>query len=185
MTVVENVCQVILHVNARLQPMHRFELEDALQMILEKMQLGNVAGGGTCQMQTGEISFCEIEVELSGDMDAIAKLAEIVNRLGVPKGSELQYEGGSCAVGSQEGLALYLNGTDLPEEVYRTCDINYVIEQINQLMSGSGQMYSYWQGPKETALYCYGTSYEEMYSVIKDFCAEYPLCQQCRICQIA
>lgn len=36
-----------LKLNARLQPIHRFELEDALQEVLEGKRLGEVTGGGT------------------------------------------------------------------------------------------------------------------------------------------
>ena len=44
-----------LNLNSRLQPMHRHDLEDALQEILEKGKLGEVTGGGTLQNpQTGD-----------------------------------------------------------------------------------------------------------------------------------
>lgn len=39
--------QLVLHLNARFQPKHRFELEDALQEILQKNQAGEITGGGT------------------------------------------------------------------------------------------------------------------------------------------
>lgn len=39
-------------------------------------------------------------------------------------------------VGTLEGLAYYLNGAELPKEVYETCDINYVIDQMEQAMKG-------------------------------------------------
>ena len=55
-----------LNLNSRLQPMHRHDLEDALQEILEKGKLGEVTGGGTLQRQTGEIVSCDIEIHLNG-----------------------------------------------------------------------------------------------------------------------
>ena len=53
--------ELTLNLNSRLQPMHRHDLEDALQEILEKINLGEVMGGGTLQNpQTGEIESCDI-----------------------------------------------------------------------------------------------------------------------------
>ena len=88
-------------------------------------------------------------------------------------------------MGQQEGLALYLNGTDLPDEVYQNCDANVMIDHLVRLMDGIGSYYSHWVGPTETALYFYGTSYEGMLAAIRDFLDEYPLCQRCQVVQIA
>ena len=60
--IIENM-DLTLNLNSRLQPMHRHDLEDALQEILEKINLGEVMGGGTLQNpQTGEIESCDIEI---------------------------------------------------------------------------------------------------------------------------
>lgn len=56
-----------LKLNARFQPKHRFELEDALQEILEKEQAGEVTGGGTAQNPNGEIAYCDIDIYLTED----------------------------------------------------------------------------------------------------------------------
>lgn len=54
-----------MNLNSRLQPMHRHDLEDALQGILEKVNLGEVMGGGTLlNPETGEIVSCDIEIHL-------------------------------------------------------------------------------------------------------------------------
>lgn len=37
--------ELVLNLNLRLQPMHRHHLEDELQEILEKEELGEVTGG--------------------------------------------------------------------------------------------------------------------------------------------
>ena len=53
--------ELTLNLNSRLQPMHRHDLEDALQGILEKLNLGEVMGGGTLlNPETGEIVSCDI-----------------------------------------------------------------------------------------------------------------------------
>ena len=175
-----------LKLNARFQPVHRFELEDALQEILEKKQLGEVTGGGTAQNPDGEIAYCDIEIHLTNDsQDSIKWLADLLNNIGIPKGSVLQGIEPAIEVGTLEGLAYYSNGAELPAEVYKTCDINYVIEQMEQAMKGIGRMYSYWEGNVYTALYFYGSSFEEMKKKIEPFIASYPLCQKSRIEQIA
>lgn len=175
-----------LKLNARFQPKHRFELEDALQEILEKKGVGEVTGGGTAQKPDGEIAYCDIEIHLfQNDMSQIEWLAALLNKIGIPKGSFLQGIKPEIEVGTLEGLAYYSNGRDLPKEVYQTCDINYVIEQMEKAMDGIGRMYSYWEGNTYTALYFYGTSFLEMKEKIEPFIAEYPLCQKCRIEQIA
>ena len=175
-----------LKLNARFQPVHRFELEDALQEILEKEQLGEVTGGGTAQNPDGEITYCHIEIYLANDnSDSVNWLVDLLNRIGIPKGSVLQGIEPEIEVGTLEGLAFYSNGADLPEEVYKTCDINYVIEQMELAMKGIGRMYSYWEGNTHTALYFYGSSYAEMKKKIEPFVASYPLCQKSRMEQIA
>lgn len=180
------LCPVTIHLNARFQPKHRFELEDVLQDVLEQKKLGTVDGGGTLQSATGEIMSCDIEVMLKDtNQDTMSALCGILNRFGIPKGSQLIFTGQKTEIGLQEGLAIYLNGTDLPKEVYRTCDINYVIDRIDQLLADTGRMYSYWEGQKETALYYYGESCEKMLARIQPFLDTYPLLAKCRVSRIS
>ena len=65
-----------------------------------------------------------------------------------------------------EGLAVYLNGTDLPDEVYATSDVNELIAGMHGSLGDEGRMQSYWQGPRETALYLYGSSAARMSDLI-------------------
>ena len=180
--------EVVLKLNARLQPMHRHELEDAIQGVLEKEQMGEVTGGGTVQNPDGEIVSCDIDIHLAGDKwDHVSFLVNLLNRLGIPNGSALlgidrKFR---VEVGTLEGLAFYVNGTDLPDEIYESCDINHVIEQMESAMNGIGRFYSYWEGNEWTALYFYGVSFVEMKQKIEPFIASYPLCQKSRIEQIA
>ena len=180
--------EVVLKLNARLQPMRRHELEDAIQGVLEKEQMGEVTGGGTVQNPDGEIVSCDIDIHLAGDKwDHVSFLVNLLNRLGIPNGSALlgidrKFR---VEVGTLEGLAFYVNGTDLPDEIYESCDINHVIEQMESAMNGIGRFYSYWEGNEWTALYFYGVSFVEMKQKIEPFIASYPLCQKSRIEQIA
>jgi hypothetical protein len=108
---------------------------------------------------------------------------------GAPRGSKLTFEidGNKTEVpfGKLEGLGIYFNGTDLPDEVYQSCDINYVFDEINRRIGDRGSIQGHWQGPTETALYLYGSSVEEMKNAIAGFIAEYPLCQKARMEPIA
>lgn len=44
-----------LKLNARFQPKHRFELEDALQEILENKQLGEITGAVRLKIPMGKL----------------------------------------------------------------------------------------------------------------------------------
>ena len=88
-------------------------------------------------------------------------------------------------IGSFEGLAIYLSGTELPDEVYEKCDVNVVVESIEDILDDNGLMLSHMDGAQDTALYFYGFSFEEMKEAITPFLNEYPLCKGCRVVQIA
>ncbi|NOK01873.1 MULTISPECIES: hypothetical protein [Myxococcus] len=180
---------IVLALNARLQPMHRAELEDAFDEVAETLGLGaRVTGGGTLMAPDGEIERCDIDIELDDYSRELAeKVAAVVGEMLAPKGSEviLPDDEGSIPFGSDEGLGLYLNGTDLPAEVYASCDSNHVHDECERLLGEEGMIHSYWQGPTETAFYMYGRSYEEMLARISGFLAEYPLCQKCRVVRLA
>jgi len=87
--------------------------------------------------------------------------------------------------GKHEGLAVYLNGTELPDRVYQECDSNHVYEEFKRLLGSMGKVHSTWEGPRETAFYLYGKSFQEMHSRIDRFLRSYPLCQKARVTQIA
>lgn len=177
--------QLILHLNARFQPKHRFELEDALQEIFEKNSAGEITGGGTSLKANGEIDSCDIEINFFDDEKSLEWLVNLLNTIGIPKGSVLQGVEPPINVGVLEGLAIYMNGTDLAEEIYKSCDINYAIEQLEQSIDGIGRMYSYRELNEFTALYFYGTSFSAMKEKMNSFILSYPLCQKCRVEQIA
>ena len=59
------------------------------------------------QQATGEIEFCDIEILLKdNNMENVDKLLQIIDRIGVPKGSFLLGDGFEQSVGTLEGLAL-------------------------------------------------------------------------------
>jgi hypothetical protein len=55
-------------------------------------------------------------------------------------------------------MAIYLNGTELADDVYANSDGNAVDTAPNESLGPEGTVQSYWDGPRETALYPYGPS---------------------------
>lgn len=177
-----------VQIHAKLQPMQRFKLyETPIDEALEPLNYGYVDGGGTLMEKSGEIKNCDITVALNSDSeDAYDKLIETLSAIGLPKGSLLTEEGeNQIELGDLEGLGLYINGTDLPQEVYDNCDVNYVVQELGKRLEGQGSFWSFWQGPKDTALYFYGKSFDTMVALIRDFLQEYPLCEKSKIVRIA
>lgn len=78
--------------------------------------------------------------------------------------------------------AIYMNGTDLAEEIYKNYDINYAIEQLEQAIEGIGRMYSYRELSEFTALYFYGTSFSAMKEKMNPFVSSYLLCPMKTLC---
>lgn len=179
---------LVAQLNARLQPVHRGELfEDPLDDALQELGLGSVTGGGTQLGESGEVAHCDIEIEVTAfDERSVQAIINLLEGLGAPRGSKLRAGEQELPFGNTEGMAIYLNGTDLPDEVYKECDSNVVYSELERLVAGcGGEIYSYWQGPAETALYLYGDSFKAMHDSVADFLATYPLCQKCRVEQIA
>ena len=175
--------------NAKLQPMHRGELEDAFEDICQKEEIEvEIVGGGTLMAENGEVQACDIEIKLS-DLNEknIETIKGLFEAMLAPKGSYMTIEGkdGKIIFGKHEGLGLYLNGTDLPDEVYASCDSNFVYEECQRLLEGIAMVNSHWQGSTETALYMYGKNFEEIERTIKPFIESYPLCQKSRVVRIA
>jgi hypothetical protein len=185
----KQTAMVTVQLNAKLQPMHRGEFfEDPLDERLKAETLGEVSGGGTMLEESGEVQYCDIVISLVEATDeAIGQLAAALESLGAPKGSKLRVEssGVERTIGNAEGIAVYLNGTDLPDSTYESCDSNFVYSELERLLLGKGRVLSYWQGPTETAFYMYGNSFREMNESIAGLLASYPLCEKCRVVQLA
>jgi len=176
--------------NARIMPLDRGErYEDPLAEALAENGFAAITGGGTMQSKEGEIEYCGIDLDLFDVPKGVPFICDFLTHRGAPRGSKLQYETDGQKIevpfGMAEGLAIYLNGTDLPDEVYRVCDVNDVYDEINRLLGDRGAIQGHWQGPRVTALYLYGNSADEMRSLIAGYLAEYPLCQRARVVTIA
>lgn len=182
---------IIIQLNEKIMPIDRAEFyEDPLDEFLRANGYGEVTGGGTMQAKSGEIEFCDMEVLIYEGNDIKRIIIEIIRRLenlGTPKGSHIKTESTEEKIffGNKEGLAIYLDGINLPENVYKECDTNFIVLEVSRLIGYNGKIMRYWQGEKETALYFYGDSFENIKTTISEFISTYPLCQGARIVQIA
>ncbi|TDB27446.1 hypothetical protein ATCM_07100 [Stenotrophomonas sp. ATCM1_4] len=180
---------ITVTLNARLQPVHRTELEDAFNDACQLHGIhAEVIGGGTLLASSGEVANCDLRIrvdDLGGD--SVLLIRRLFEAMLAPVGSSISLPGGGPRIpfGVHQGLGLYLNGTDLPAEVYQTCDINHVHEECMRRLEGVGMLNSHWQGPTEAALYMYGDSFDRMHAAITPLLDSYPLCQRCRVERIA
>lgn len=175
---------VTLNLNMKLLPFMRTAYENRIDKEIKKAKIGEVTGGGTDLEENGEVRSCDIEIKLRNKKH-YDQLLEILKKIKMARSSKVISEKEIIEIGEDEGLAIYLNGTDLPKEVYETCDVNYVFDKLTEAMDGIGLPVSHFEGDKETALYFYGKSFEAMKDAITDFTSSYPLCEKCRIVQIA
>jgi hypothetical protein len=180
------VPEIYVTLNARLRPLDRGDhFEDPLlELLEEKVKELDVTGGGTQLDANREPANCDIDLAFSDDPARTLRLViETLEKLGAPVGSTARLGGGDEAVpfGSTEGIGVYLNGTDLPDEVYQNSDVNELIDRLGDSLGDRGSMYSYWEGPTETALYFYGPSADEMKRLMADVLGTHPLAQRCRV----
>lgn len=174
-----------ISLNARLRPLDRGDrYEDPLQDVLDKQAPGSeVSGAGTLLTADREPTVSDIDLIVEGDPEAVLDLTiATLESAGAPKGSQVRLdEREPVTFGVTEGLAVYLNGTDLPDEVYGSNDVNDLVAALLASLGDQGHMQSYWQGPRETALYLYGPSSARMTELISDVLPRYPLAQRCRV----
>ena len=183
---------LIATLNERIGPLDRGEIyEDPLDEFLKSKNLGEITGGGTMQFKSGELEYCDIEIELLPNQINPNTIQEIITRLeelGAPKGSKLTVEKTNEKIpfGKKEGLAIYLDGVNLDQEVYQSCDSNIVVSEVKKLTNDTSELVRFWEGQEETAIYFYSdTSFSEMKNSITNFLNEYPLCKGARIEKIA
>jgi len=173
--------------NHKIMPIDRGErYEDPLDEALAAKGYGQTDGGGTMQTKEGEIEYIDVHMVLSSPEESIPFVIKFLEDRGAPKGSKIQVFGEDkvekeIPFGVREGFAIYLDGVNLPDEVYQQSDSNIVVAEIDQRLEGHGEIESHWQGPSETALYIYGDSIDIMKPLIKEFMDEYPLCKGARV----
>jgi hypothetical protein len=182
---------VVATINDKVMPLDRGEIyEDSLDEFLQANGIGEVTGGGTMQMESGELEYCDVEIKLNSEEineNDIQLIIKKLEEIGAPKGSKLTIEKTDQKIefGQKEGLGIYIDGQNLDPEIYKNSDINIVISEIKKLTNDNSEITKYWEGGTETALYYYADSFTEMKESIMEFVNSYPLCKGARIEQIA
>lgn len=182
---------IVATLNDKVMPIDRGEIyEDPLNEFLKTNGIGEVTGGGTMQLKTGELEYCDVEIQLNSEEineSYISSIIEKLEELGAPKGSKLTIEKTDQKIefGKKEGLGIYLPGINLSDEVYKTSDSEALAKEIRRLANIEDDTLRYWQGNTETGLYFYGESFEKIKNAIADFVSTHPECENCRIEQVA
>ncbi|SUO95644.1 hypothetical protein [Suttonella ornithocola] len=173
---------IVLTFNMRLQPQDRHDLEDVLDQFLEDENLGEIVGGGTSISKEGEPESCDISIDLNHD-DNLEKIIHLLTQMNVvAKGSSYRIgEESSNSFGTLVGVAIYLNGTDLADEVYQENDVNDLISEILDEMGENNRIFSWWDGPRETAFYFYGQELAPLMAVLQEKQQTHPLCEKSRL----
>jgi len=178
---------VIARIPEHIEPMDRgSRYEDPLQDALAIRDLGRVTGGGSQLTAAAEIGYVDVELALADLAEALDIAKRILEEAGAPVGSQLLFEEDGVDVerpfGVQEGLALYLDGTSLPDEVYQQTDIDALMQRLAVAVdSVGGELRSAWNGSTETALYHYGPSADAMLDALQGVFDDFPICQNARL----
>jgi len=185
-----NRIEVTARLNHKLLPLDRGKrYEDPLNDELKKSGFGETDGGGTMLEKSKEVEFIDVEMFLTQTDKSIPFVIERLESYGAPKGSKLIIREGDkkreIPFGKVEGFGVYLDGVNLPDEVYNTCYVNLVMKEFDTLLKGHGSIQSYWQGQTETALYIYGDDAELMKNLIAEYMTTYPLCKGARVVTLA
>lgn len=155
--------------------------EDPLQAVLDAAQAGAVTGGGSQLNELGGIEFADVEIELANLDGAIDLVANTLEAAGAPQGSEIRHDANVVRVfGRQQCLAIYLDGTSLPDEVYANLDFDQVVAEIGKAV-GPDSYHGCWQGPEETGLYFFGSDAEEMFTRVEPLLRTLPIGQNARV----
>jgi len=160
--------------------------EFPLASALRAQHLGDVVGTSTCLSRELEVEFVEFDLDLYS-LDAGVETARLVlETAGAPAGSEFRLlrEDGERIIrfGRHEGLAVYLDGINLPDEVYNTCTCDGLAVLISgELAAVGGEIRGSWVGREETSIYMYGPNAEHMFDAIEPLLAVYPLCRNARV----
>ena len=165
-----------------IMPIDRGErYEDPLHDTLEAAGIGRVTGGGSQLTEDGRIAFVDIEIELLDLDGALNTAVEALERAGAPRGSEIQLDAKVLReFGAAECVAVYLDGVNLPQEVYAELDFDELISALDGA-AGAGSYRGHWQGPEETGLFFFGPNAEELFTRLQPPLQALPVAQNARV----
>jgi hypothetical protein len=148
--------------------------------------VSELLGGLNLLAESGEPRSCWLWFELE-DLGAAAGVVNVLTRVArVPRGSSISIDGGRPReFGLAEGVAVYLNATDLADEVYRNGDVRDLTREISDALGQLQWELLTWHGLRETAMYVYGESAAALINLMNPVLAANPLAESCRIVTVA
>ena len=175
---------VLARLYEHIEPIDRGErYEDPLQAALERTNIGQVTGGGSLLNELGGIEYVDIEIELANLAGALDVVVDALEKAGAGQGSEL-VDGSDSRIlrqfGTQQCLAIFLDGTTLPEQVYADLDFDTVVTELGAA-AGEGSSRGFWQGPEETGLFFFGPDAEAMFGRVEPVLRRLPIGQNARV----
>jgi hypothetical protein len=147
-----------VQLNDKIGPIDRsLAYEEPLDEFLKLEHYGEVIGGGTGQERTGEIAFCDIEINVHSKLPNDKIINDIIQKLEslqAPKDSKLiiKKTGNEIPFGKKEGLGLYMPNLNFRQEASDGY-INFAYSEILRLMCSKPNADRSWGGKEETALY--------------------------------
>jgi hypothetical protein len=179
---------LIFEINDRIGPIDRFmTYTEPLENFLKEKNWGNVLNEGTFLNENGEISCCDIHIELAdtpNNEQIISEITNFLEELGMPKGSILKLPNinQSLAVGKMEGLGLYLNKD---YSLLPGLEIEKFAQDLHNNVGHTNLADRSWSSEKEDAVYFYNLSFRSMEIKVRQYLVEYNLNGFERIVQIA
>jgi hypothetical protein len=175
---------VVARFYEHIEPIDRGErYEDRLQAVLDETNVGRVTGGGSQLNEVGGIDYADVEIELQNLEDAARIVSEALEKAGAPQGSELIHATDDRVLrqfGTQQCLAIYLDGTSLPDEVYGELDFDAVVSELGAA-AGPDSYHGCWQGPEETGIFFFGSDADDMFARVEPVLRRLPIGQNARV----
>ena len=157
--------------------------EDPLHAVLEQANLGRVTGGGSQLNESGSIEYADVEIELANLDGALQVVAQALEEAGAPQGSELIQASDEKVLrqfGKHQCLAILLDGTSLPDEVYADLDFDAVIGELGAA-AGDDSFHGFAQGNEETSLFFFSPDAERMFERVEPILRRLPIGQNARV----
>ena len=175
---------VLARVYEHIEPIDRGDrYEEPLHSTLEAQGLGRVTGGGSQLDELGQITYADVEIELANVDEALRTVADALEAAGAPQGSELIDASDGRVLrefGTLQCLAIYLDGTSLPDEVYADLDFDAVLSAIGAA-AGDDSYRGFWQGAEETGLFLFGPDAEATFTRVEPVLRRLPIGQNARV----
>jgi hypothetical protein len=90
---------------------------------------------------------------------------------------------GKDAPRNEQAVLIYLDGSGLPDDVYASCDLSTLEDQLIEAINthGAGEFDGNEIGEKETTLFAYGPDASELFAAMEPVLTTYPLCKNARV----